>query len=259
MPLLPKIDNFSTGLVLSGGGVKGMSHIGVLKALKERNIEPHLIAGVSAGALVGALYAKGLTINEMLYFFKQSPLFKYDYFTITKPGILDTEKYVELLKHYFIEDNFNTLHKKLYIIATKLEDGEETVFSTGKLFLPLLASAAAPPFFSPINIGKHYYTDGALVDNFPVNYLIKDCSFIIGSYVNSIKNKTEIKNAWQLTQRANQIMLHANSKNKLHIPNILFQPEGLNEIGLLDKRGIDKAFKLGYIHASKVLNKLDKS
>ncbi|WP_010521508.1 patatin-like phospholipase family protein [Aquimarina agarivorans] len=250
------LNSCSTGLVLSGGGVKGMAHIGVLKALDERGITPDLIVGTSAGALVGALYAKGLSIYEMLSFFKETPLFRYDFFTISKPGFVNTEKYEGLLKTYFEVDDFNILQKKLIVIATDLEAGNAKSFSSGTLFKPLLASAALPPVFSPVEIDSKLYADGGLVNNFPVEYAVKNCSLILGSYTCKLnfKNKNTIKNALQLTQRANQILIHSNSKAKLHIPDVLFEPEGLESIGVLDKKGIDSAFMLGYKHASVTLD-----
>ena len=64
------------GLVLSGGGIRGMAHIGLIKAMQERNLEAHSVAGSSIGALIGALYANGTSTDEMLQFFKETPLFR---------------------------------------------------------------------------------------------------------------------------------------------------------------------------------------
>ena len=96
-----KISDFSDktiGLVLSGGGVKGIAHIGVLKALMQRDIYPDIISGASAGALVGGLYADGASVEDMLSFFKETPLLKYNFMTINKPGLFDTDKY-----HFYIK------------------------------------------------------------------------------------------------------------------------------------------------------------
>jgi len=71
-----------------------MAHIGILKALNEHDIYPDIISGVSAGAIVGALYAKGKIPLGMLAFFKETPLFKYNFFSFNKPGLFDTEKYL---------------------------------------------------------------------------------------------------------------------------------------------------------------------
>ena len=94
------------GLVLSGGGIRGMAHIGLIKAMQEHNLEAHSVAGTSIGALVGALYAKNIPTDEMLDFFKNAPLFQYNFFTFNKPGFIDTERYYDLFKTYFPENSF---------------------------------------------------------------------------------------------------------------------------------------------------------
>ncbi len=79
------LDGKNIGLVLSGGGVRGMAHIGILKALNEHDIYPDIISGVSAGAIVGALYANGKMPLGMLAFFKETPLSGTIFFRSTGP------------------------------------------------------------------------------------------------------------------------------------------------------------------------------
>ena len=99
----------SIGLVLSGGGVRGMAHIGLIKAMREHQIEAKVVAGTSIGALVGALYANDNTVDEMLTFFKETPLFQYSFFAINKPGFIDTERYVSIFKDFFPDNSFKSL------------------------------------------------------------------------------------------------------------------------------------------------------
>ena len=121
------------GLVLSGGGIRGMAHIGLLKAMQEQGMEAQVVAGSSVGALVGALYANGNSIDEMLQFFRETPLFKYDFFAINKPGFIDTERYFKIFKGYFSENTFEALEKPLYVVATDLLKGDERVFYKGRV------------------------------------------------------------------------------------------------------------------------------
>src|SRR6056297_1530301 len=96
----------NTGLVLSGGGVRGVAHIGAIKALGEFGIRPSHIAGTSAGAIVGALYAGGCNWEEILDFFKTTQIFSIKKYARSKPGFVDTEKFYDHLKSYLPEDNF---------------------------------------------------------------------------------------------------------------------------------------------------------
>ncbi|WP_337251783.1 patatin-like phospholipase family protein [Maribacter halichondriae] len=176
----------SVGLVLSGGGVRGMAHIGVIRALEEHAVSAKIVSGSSVGALVGALYANGTSVADMLSFFKETPLFKYNFFTIMKPGLVDTERYFEVFQRYFPE-YFEELKRELYVVATNMQKGEEEFFSSGELVRPLLASAALPPVFSPLEINNCFYADGGIMNNFPLEPLKNKVDYIIGSNVSVIK------------------------------------------------------------------------
>jgi NTE family protein len=253
---LQELSDKTIGLVLSGGGVKGVAHVGIIKALNERNIYPDIISGVSAGAMVGALYANGVSHVDMLHFFKETPLFKYNFFTINKPGLFDTEKYLVFLEKYFPINSFKALKRELHVVATNLQKGIPEFFSSGDLLQPILASAALPPVFSPVIINGDLYADGGIMNNFPIEPLIGKTEIMIGAYTSAMKNmpSEEMKNALQIMQRANVLMLHSNCMDKLNVPDLLFKPKDLENIGVLDKKGIDKAFFIGYECASRMLD-----
>ena len=114
----------NTGLVLSGGGIRGVAHIGVIKALEEHGIYATHISGTSAGAIVGALYAGGVKWEDILEFFKVIPIFHANRFARKKPGFLDTEKFYDEFKKFFPQDSFESLPKELFITATDIIKGE---------------------------------------------------------------------------------------------------------------------------------------
>ena len=246
----------TTGLVLSEGGFKGTAHIGIIKALNERDIYPDTISGVSAGAIVGALYADGINPPYMLAFCKETPLFKYNFFTIYKSGLFDTEKYYLFFSKYFEKDTFDALEKELFVTATDLQAGVPKVFCSGKLIRPLLACAALPPVFNPVTIDGRFYADGGIMNNFLLEPITNRADYIIGCYTSGMKEigKTVLKNPLQLANLTNRLMLHANSREKLFATDILFRPTGLEYIKVLDKKGIDKAFLIGYDHASRYVD-----
>lgn len=238
----------SIGLVLAGGGVRGVAHIGVIKALGELGIEISAVSGSSVGALVGALYANGHSIEDMLNFFKETPLFKYNFLTIMKPGFIDTERYFAIFKEYFPHDRFEALERKLFVVATDLLKGEQEFFSSGELIRPLLASAALPPVFSPVALNKSLYADGGIMNNFPLEPLIGNVDFVIGSNVSITGevDKNAIRNSLQLTGRVTGLMIYASNKEKIKACDLLVEPKALEEIGVLDKKGIEKAYSIGY-------------
>ncbi|RDY59847.1 patatin-like phospholipase family protein [Flagellimonas nanhaiensis] len=245
------------GLVLSGGGVRGMAHIGLIKAIQEYGLKADFVAGSSVGALVGALYANGNSIEEMLQFFKETPLFQYSFFAINKPGFIDTERYFKIFERYFPQNSFKSLKMPLCVLATDLLKGEEKVFQEGPLIKPLLASAALTPVFSPVEINGTLYADGGIMNNFPKEYLEDKTDFILGSNVSIAAElqKKDLKNSLQLAGRVTGLMIYASSHKKLHECDLFIEPMELEEIGVLDKKGIEKAFAIGYDHGRSMLEK----
>lgn len=254
---LKALQSKSIGLVLSGGGVRGMAHIGVIQALNEYGISANIVSGSSVGALVGALYANGNTVADMLAFFKETPLFKYNFLTIVKSGFIDTDRYVEIFKGYFPENSFASLERELYVVATNLQKAEQRFFSQGELIRPLLASAALPPLFSPLELDEELYADGGIMNNFPLEPLEKKVDYIIGSNVSVVGHleKKDLKNSIQLTSRVSGLMIYAINQEKMALCDLMFAPEILEDIGVLDRRGLEKAYKIGYEHALLVLEK----
>lgn len=246
------------GLVLSGGGIKGVAHIGTLKALTELEIVIDYIAGTSAGAIVGALYAKGYSWQLILDFFIKTSIFSITKYAIRKPGFIDTLKFQQDLEFYFPEDSFNSLNIPLTITATEIENGKLKVFNSGKLIHPILASSAFPGVFTPVEIDTIYYFDGGVIDDFPVEHLSGDCDYIIGSYANPLStlNIDSLKHSYQVLNRAYEINLHSHVHSKFNSCDIFISPKELANYGTFSMRNAHKIFEIGYTEAKKQLQDL---
>ncbi len=243
-----QIGTKSIGLVLSGGGVRGMAHIGVIKAMQEFGLEAKVVAGSSVGALVGALYAADKPVEDMLRFFKETPLFKYNYFAVAKPGLINTERYIDTFQQYFPDNSFESLKKDLYVVATNLEKGEEVFVNEGELIVPLLASAALPPVFSPVEYNGALHADGGIMNNFPSEPVKDQVEYMIGSNVSIVStlDKKHLNNSFQLTGRVTGLMIYAINREKINTCDLIIEPQALEHIGILDRRGIEKAYTIGY-------------
>ncbi|WP_209401147.1 patatin-like phospholipase family protein [Pseudozobellia sp. WGM2] len=248
----------SIGLVLSGGGVRGMAHIGLIRAMNEYGISAEIVSGSSVGALVGALYANGNSVTEMLSFFKETPLFKYNFLTIVKPGFIDTDRYFDVFRVYFPEDSFEALQRKLHVVATNLQDGELSYFSEGELIGPLLASAALPPVFSPVELNGKFYADGGIMNNFPLEPIADKVDFVLGSNVSVVAplERNALKNSLQITGRVTGLMIYAINRSKLQACDFLLEFKELENIGVLDRKGIEKAYLIGYDRSRSALDAL---
>lgn len=225
-----------------------MAHIGVLKAMDEFGLDAKIVAGSSVGALIGALYANGNSVLDMMRFFKDTPLFKYNFFALAKPGLIDTERYIDIFKTYFPHDSFEDLQKELHVVATNLELGEEEFITRGELIKPLLASAALPPVFSPVRYKDMLYADGGIMNNFPSEPLEGRVDFVIGSNVSIVSKsqKKNLNNSIQLTGRVTGLMIYAINRRKINNCDLIFEPQELEHVGILDKKGLEKAYAIGY-------------
>ncbi|MGB3345140.1 MAG: patatin-like phospholipase family protein [Aequorivita sp.] len=243
------------GLVLSGGGARGAAHIGVLKAFEEYGISPTHIAGTSVGAIVGALYAKGIHWSEILNFLKETSIFHAKRLAFNKPGFLDTEKFYDDLKVYFPIDNFNALEKPLFITATNVLTGSLKVFSKGPLIKPIIASASFPGVFTPTEIDGSYYIDGGILNNFPVEPLKKPCDIIIGVFINSLKKMDiqDLKYSYTVADRALKIRAVSESIIKFADCDLVIVPKDVSNYAIFGMNNIDSIFNLGYTAAVKSL------
>ena len=237
-----------TGLVLSGGGVRGVAHIGAIKALEEYGIYPSHIAGTSAGAIIGALYAGGCNWEEILDFFKTTQIFSINNYAKSKPGFVDTEKFYDHLKSYLPKDSFASLKTPLYVTATNLLDGSLKVFHHGELIKPILASAAVPGLFAPVHFKNGYYVDGGMLNNFPVDLIKIYCDQIVGVYVNPFEKVkiTDFKHAHNVLERAYHIMVANETVLKFKDCDILIRPKRMAEFSMFSLKNIDILFELGY-------------
>ena len=241
------------GLVLSGGGYKGVAHIGAIKALEEYDIIPKFVSGTSAGAIVGSLYAAGHSPEDINTFFKKTSLFKLNRFTRSKAGFFDSEKYYDDLATYLPDDSFASLEKKLFVTATDLVEGVTKVFSKGELIRPLIASAAFPGVFTPILIDDHLYADGGILDNFPVDPIKKKADYIIGVDVSPLKKPKidDFKHSYNVMQRAYYLRAMPNAFTRFSECDMIIHPRQLINFGLFNNNSMDKVFDIGYQEAKK--------
>lgn len=248
----------SIGVVLSGGGIRCVAHIGLLKALEQNEIYPTHIAGSGTGAIVGALYAAGYKPDDILDFFrKNSAVFQWSKMTIRKTGILDTDKYYNILFEMLGYVTFEQLKKQLFVTATDLVNGSGRIFQSGEVIKPVLASSALPPVFSPVEIDGELYMDGSVMNKFPVEPLLKKCNNILGSFVAAVRpiDKSDISNSIKLLHRANDLQQIAHAKAKFDECDYVVQPKSLYKYGNFNASKIEEIYQIGYLTA---LAKMDK-
>lgn len=244
------------GLVLSGGGAKGAAHIGVLKAMEERGIEPSIVSGTSAGAIVGALYCNGLSSKEILDIFLNTSIFRPSFYTWRKPGVLNIGPLAKVLEPHFEEDSFESLKRPCFIVATDITKARQRVFSKGPLIQSILASACFPGLFAPIEIDDSLYSDGGILNNFPTEPIIQKCDRLIGVNIQHIDaiGKKELKTTFGVVQRVYSISTRFASIAKYKGCDVVIAPPKLNKFNTFDMYKIKSMYEIGYEHACTVFD-----
>ncbi len=155
-------------LALGGGAAKGFAHVGVIRVLEQAGIQPQIIAGTSAGSIVGAIYASGIS-GEKLY--RRALALDEDElkdFTLSSNGFLKGDKLQAFVNRQVGRKPIEALPRKFAAVATNFDSGERSVFRSGNTGLAVRASAAIPNVFQPVSIKGRHYVDGGLVSPVPV-------------------------------------------------------------------------------------------
>ncbi|MDT3682273.1 MAG: patatin-like phospholipase family protein [Trueperaceae bacterium] len=159
--------HISVGLVLSGGGARGFAHIGVLRALERAGAKFDVVAGTSMGAILGAIYARGASADD-LYELAKHTAWRDVVDLSLKTALLKGDRLGAFLAEV-LPATFEELELPLAVVATDIESGEEVVMSDGDLVSAVRASASFPGAFEPVHVGGRTLADGGIVNNLPVN------------------------------------------------------------------------------------------
>jgi NTE family protein len=163
----------TVSLVLSSGGARGMAHIGAIEALEEAGYEIVSIAGCSAGALVGGIYATGNLpkFKDWICNLDKVDVFSLMDFTFSSRGFIKGEKVFGELRKLIDDCQIESLRIPFYCTAVEIPTGNEKVFHTGSLYDAIRASVSIPSILTPAKIGRHEYIDGGILNPLPFDII----------------------------------------------------------------------------------------
>jgi NTE family protein len=159
------------GVALGGGFARGIAHVGVLKVLEEEKIPVRVIAGTSVGALIGAAYCSGVSIEELEHISRSVRFTTFARWTVSRYGFACNDRMVSFLNRILKVKTFEELRIPLGVTATDFNSGEGVVFHSGSIVDPVRASCAYPGMFLPINIRGRWLVDGMLSHPVPAHPL----------------------------------------------------------------------------------------
>ncbi len=246
---------YRLGLGMSGGGSRGAAHVGALQAFEEAGIRPDVIAGTSAGGIVGALYAAGKSPKSIMDFIGQSSLLKAYRLSLPTNGLTPftflRNKMAELIE----EDSFEALKIPLHIGTTNLEKGEMVVFNSGQLYSVVQACGSIPMLFKPVEINGEWYVDGGAMNNFPVQCIRDQCDLLVGINVMPTVpiSKRKVGGMVGVALRCVYLGIEVNSGPGRALCDILIEPQELYDYDVFRFRKVDEMYQIGYEAAQKAI------
>lgn len=273
----PQQDDVKVGLVLSGGGAKGLAHIGVLKVIDSLGIRVDYVAGTSMGAIIGSLYSSGYSGQELDSIFRTldfsnlinddlprvskafyernnseryAATLPFEDFKIKLPSALSRGQNVfGLISKLTIDVNqikdFSNLPIPFFCIATDAETGKQVILDQGVLAQVVLASGALPSLFQPVMINNQMLIDGGVVNNYPIDELKKKgVDVIIGVDVqDGLASRDELQSAPEVLIQINNFRTINDMKAKVKKTDIYIKPniKDFNVVSFSDGNKIIKA------------------
>lgn len=283
-------EDVKVGLVLSGGGAKGLAHIGVLEEIEKAGVRIDYIGGTSMGAIIGALYAAGYTAKELDSIFhvinfddvmqdiipraaktfyekndaeKYAITLQFDDFKISFPTSLSKGQNLfnllsKLTKHVSDVDDFSKLPIPFFCIATNVETGAHVMLDSGYLPQAIAASAALPSLFSPIDIDGQLLIDGGVINNYPIDELKNmGADIIIGVDVqDSLMTRENLISAIDVLVQINNYRTIEAMQTKRKKTDIYIQPN-IKEYSVISFNQGDKIIEAGRHEAKKFREELE--
>jgi NTE family protein len=261
-------------LVLGGGGLKGLAHLGVIRVLEALKVEVDEYIGVSVGAVIGALAAGGMRFNGMLRLWntlRRDQILDLNSLDVMirgtrAPSLYRGQKLHDWLRAHLPRGDFSTLSKPLYVGTVELNTGVTVYwgapgFTACPVHEAVLASCAIPGLFPPRRIGGYHYIDGATVDSLPVGLAIAHrCDAIVAVHLQYLDFTTarpvHDEGVVSIIGRASTIIGHTMADRALgrypEAPIVVIRPR-VADHGVLEFAGADRLLREGLRAAHRVL------
>ena len=253
------------GLALGAGGARGVAHVGLLMALEEEGIKPDFIAGASMGAVVGGVYASGVSaerIYEIIKTLKKRDIIGINPAAISQMAILRSGKVNSLLCEYLAVENIEDFPVKFSCVATDLLSGKPYIFDSGNAAKAIRASSTIPAVFRPVKLDDKLLVDGGCTCRVPIKIVKEmgaDAVVAMDVLTNCSQPVDEVHNIVSVILRVYDIMDAQNTASKYerdgHLCDLLLQPElkGMSQYIIKD---LDKAYEEGYLLGKQNMDKI---
>jgi NTE family protein len=213
-------------LVLGGGAARGFAHIGVIKALEAQGIVPDIVVGTSAGSVVGALYASGMSGFEIQHVALKMEEDMVADWTLPNRGVLKGEALQDFINQKLNNQSIQKLPRPLGVVATDLQSGEMVLFRRGDTGVAVRASSAVPGVFQPVEISGRDYVDGGLTSPVPAQSArTMGADFVIAVDISNVSRRDKLTGTLDVLLQTFAIMGHAISRHELEDADVVIRPK----------------------------------
>ena len=213
-------------LVLGGGAARGFAHIGVIKSLEAQGIVPDIVVGTSAGSVVGALYASGMSGFELQNLALQMEEDMVADWTLPNRGVLKGEALQDFINQRVKNLTLQKMPKPLGVVATDLQSGEKVLFRRGDTGTAVRASSAVPGMFQPVKINGRDYVDGGLTSPVPAQAArTMGADFVIAVDISNVSRRDKLTGTLDVLLQTFAIMGHAISSHELEDADVVIRPK----------------------------------
>jgi NTE family protein len=244
-------------LALGGGFARGFAHLGVLQVFEENHIAISHIAGTSVGSILGAAYASGAPLAQIMATCRTLKFRDIARWHVSRLGLASNHRLADLIARVFVCQTFEKLRIPMAVVATNLNSGEAVVFTEGNMIDPIRASCAFPGIFEPVEIGTRWLVDGGLIAPVPTQAARNmGAKYVVGVSVGMPEgDRGKPTNIFQVVSRA----VAAAQKNQLEIwerhADLIIRPD-VHSLAWDDFHRADEAIEAGKIAAKIALPRI---
>ena len=237
---------YKIGLVLSGGGARGFAHCGALQALEEMGIRPDIIAGVSAGSVVAAMYASGMMPQEILKAFTDAKFSDFADLSIPKDGFFGLDGFRKFLRHHIHYKDIADLPLPTVVCATDLDHNEAVAFRSGDIAQCVSASCSIPIVFKPVKIAGVNYVDGGVLANLPAWAIREECKYLIGINCSPLPHRGAPKSIIDIAHRTYDLLVKNNSTPQMELCDHTISLNDIASYKVFNLKEINRVYRVGY-------------
>lgn len=213
-------------LALGGGAARGFAHIGVIKALEAQDIVPDIVVGTSAGSVVGALYASGMSGFELQQVALQMEESMVVDWTLPNRGVLKGEALQDFINRSVKSLTIQKMPRLLGVVATDLQSGDLMLFRRGDTGMAVRASSAVPGMFQPVEISGRDYVDGGLTSPVPAQSArAMGADFVIAVDISNVTRRDKLAGTLDVLLQTFAIMGHTISRHELEDADVVIRPK----------------------------------